>query len=385
MSNIDTPVLHTEVDDDTVTDLGEALQRRLANAGLPQNDTGAEDMQPPVATDDVEADPPSAASTDSTGEGEVAAAITTPVAPVTEPDASNTGEGAASQGAGSATDGVDVVTDASTPSTFKVNDRDYTPDDITRLQALNDWASALDPRLAQAMAAVESGQAAAIPAAEYAQFQAWKTAQGSKQQSAAQDDLLDGLDDQQLAYVRQLENLAGQQRGPDPALVQQQQQSIQAELNQRVLTFVDTAKSWGDARGLTEQQVADLTTFATDHGVFQSLAQAETEYHPVNGTVLRGPDMASVTTKALNFALASDPGLFTRVAESQARAVTQAQATALADTAVSQKKARSASLAAAPSQATVTPPMDVTKLNREELKSSMSQFISQSEGLPLHD
>lgn len=389
MSNIDSAVNHTIVDDELVQDLGEAFTRRLANTAPPAHEA-------PPADGVDEAASPAVASTDSTGSGEDAEAAPTAVEPpvTAQPDADVTGEGAASQSAGSAEgqdgDGAEDQPVTPSPSTFKVDDTEYTADDIKSLTQLRDWATGLSPDLRQALAAVEAGQAAAIPADEYRKFLAWQTAQGSRQQpSSTTDDLLDGLDDDQLRYVRELEARAAgnttTQRPADPAQVASEQQRIQQQLNERTMRYVDTAKSWGDARGLTEQQVADLTQVAVDHGVFATFAEAGTEFNPVNGQVLREADMADVTTKALNFALANDPGLYTQVLAGQQQLASRAAADSLADTAVSQKKARSASLAAAPSQASVTAPTDVTKLTPDQLKTGMSQFIAQQEGLPQHD
>lgn len=371
MSNIETvdPV------DDQIADLGEALSRRLANSGLPAG--AAEDTQ---QTPEDEGAISAPASTDSTGEGEVAGDLT---APVTQPDAGLVAsEGAASpgEGAGGDVDGAAAVT---SPSTFTVDNHDYTSAEIQSMQKLRDWGNSLTPELRSTIAALESGQAGAIPADEWHRYQAWKTTQGKQQQQ--QPDILDGLDDDQIAYVRQLEQQVTQARQPDPTLVAQHQQQLKAGTDQWVLSYVNAAKSWGDERGLTEQQVSELSDYAVSQGVFKSFAEAEREYHPVNGTVMRDADPASVTVKALNFALASDPGLYTQIAERQLTQASRAQATLQADTAVSQKKARSASLAAAPSQASVTVPTDVTKLNRDELKSGMSKFIAEMEGIPQHD
>jgi len=373
MSNIETPSTTTDEIPNPTVELGDALARRIANS-TPSND----------GSDTTQDDASSPASTDSTTEGEVAAA---PVVPI---DAPVTGsEGATSTTAtGADDDGDDTETSAvPSPSTFTVGERTYTTADVERLSALGDWATALDPNLRNAMAALEAGQAAAISLDEYQRFQAWQAAQASRTQQPPTDELLSDLDDQQRLYVENLqrENIrltAQQQNITTPPV---DRDALQRQMDAQVHAFNRASLAWADEHGLTPEQTTELTNIAIEHHMFDAFAQQERDYHPVNGTLIRDADMASVTRKALNYALATDPGLYTQVMTGAASAAQRAAADMAADQAISQKKARAASMATSASQASITPPIDVTKMTPDERRSSMSAFIAQAEGIPQHD
>lgn len=396
MSNIDTPIDHITIDDEQMGDLGGAIAKRLAEQGI----------SPAAASVPADVSTP---STDSTSDGSGDANQGAPAASQTDADiaaavsaaAATAGEGAAgTDRAGSAeVEGGGAGDDpASLPSTFRVTidgqELDLTGEQIARMHALQTWATSLKPELSQAMAAVENGNAVAIPVDQFRQYQAWmqqQQAQQQQRQQPATPDLSD-LDDAQVAYIRQLEadraflaqqaqQLAQQQQQPNPF----QQQQLQAGIDQRALVFAQTSEAWGKARGLSETQVAALADVAVQNNMFAALAEAEREYHPINGSLIRDADMASVTEKALNFALVNDPGLYTQVASAPQTATQRAAIEAQANTAVSQKKARAGSLAAAPSQAQPMVPQDVTKLRPDQLKAGMSKMISDLEGLPMHE
>lgn len=395
MSNIETAVDHHTIDETQAKEFGEALARRLA-ATSPNPGAASVINVPPGELSTEESLPPSTESTDSTELPSEDGGLPPVVTDTDAGDASASEDAASTVASPESPDAgtVDGDTDSTpvSPATFQVGDATYTSEQITRMQKLTDWATGLDPRVAQAMAAIEQGAAAAIDAQEYQQFLAWRSTRGNQQQQQQQqatNDLLDGLDDEQRAYVAQLQQQATaaqqQSNGASASQIAFEQQRLQTELDTRAVTFADTCDAWGRSHNLTEQQVAELAQVAVDNDMFRVLANAERVLHPVNGSVIHEADMASVTEKALNFALVNDPALYTQVATGTQTAATRAAVDAQADSAVSLKKARGASLAAAPSQATVTPPVDVTKLRPDELRAGMSAFIAQQEGIPQHE
>ena len=369
-----TDIDHHILDETQRDDIGEAIARRLANG------TPLAPVAQTAETDESASEPSPDVSTDSTSTSDEDAATPT-TAPVTTDDAGVVAGEGAPLSAGSADDGAGDGTGAS-PAPASPPYKQYTDAQIERMAALAAWADKLDPQLARSMAAIEHGQAAAVSREEFMRYQAWLTTQ-QHQQPNPQDELLQDLDPQQRAYVEQLarenEQLRTAQQQPPYVDVQREQQQIQAQLAADAQIFVNTAEAWRAERGLTEQEVASLIDVATNHGVFATFAEQERQYHPVNGSLLRPADMSSVTEKALNYALVQDPGLMTRVLTAQQTSAQQTAALAQADAAVSQKKARGGSLAAAPSGAQITPPVDVTKMTPTDLRAAMAADIAQRE------
>lgn len=387
MSNIETPSTVDELDQG-VADLGDALSRRLANTSLASSavsnvlDMDAVDVtslrqSTDSTTDGVDADDPKPPAPDPTDDAGTGAGVSAP------PD---TGEGAPLEGAG---DGAVTASEPppapSTPATFKIDDHEYTADEIKKMQQFTDWGRGLSPEVAAAMAAIEAGQAAVVDPAEFARYSAWRAAQSSGRidQQQREDDFLADLDPEQRAYINNLQQqneqlraaTTGQQPPVDTA-------ALRTQADQQVTEFNTASADWARARGLTPEQTEQLANFAIEHNMFNVFAEQEREYNPVNGQLLRNASMTSVTQKALNYALASDPDLATHVITDNTDRETRANADRLADSAVSRKKAIGGSMAASQSQATVTQQVDPRSLNRDEQKSAMSEFIAQQEGLP---
>lgn len=222
------------------------------------------------------------------------------------------------------------------------------------LLALGSWAQQLPPETREQFAAVESGQAVAIPRAEFEQFQAWKQTRRQSEPKDTYAELEDAdIDPAIIARLRaqdqELANLRAAQQQP---YVQQSQQL----LDNRVAQYEAGVKSWADQRGITDQNTIEhLAAIALQSGVIPQFVERNRVYNPANGQLLQDADLSTVASQAMNFALAMNPELHSEVLTHQATAMPANQPSPATSQQIEQKKARAASLSTAPSTAVPSP------------------------------
>lgn len=300
---------------------------------------------------------------------------------------------------GATTASAPVADDASqvesTPFTVTLPDgstHDITQDDALRLLGLEGWARNLPPETREAFAAIEARQAAAVPLADFEQFQAWRLTQQRTQQEAQLASALDNIDDladpETVAAVRAMQQSNAQLQADlqraNAALAGNQAQNINASVQGVRGEFEQGVAEWAAERGIEDEAILDrLFTAAVDARVIPSLVQGATLYNPATGMVARQADMGVVARRAMDFALISDPELHTSVLSGGGDARGGAPATPGTDTpgnVVALKRSRSSSLASAPSASVPNAPTNPVSMSHPDYIDGMAKFIAQSRG-----
>lgn len=271
-------------------------------------------------------------------------------------------------------------------------ERTVTFDDaqVQRAIGIATWAESLPPDVQQAIGSIETGQAVAIPRAEFDEFQAWK----NQQHRVSRDADLDSLDlDPDVAKILreqrdQIDALKTQQSTQLPGGVDPQyQQHVNAGIERDRAVMATALETYGQQRGLSAQEVEELLGAAVNAQVIPSLVEANTIVNPANGSVLVPADMARVTEEALDWALIRSPALKTRVLAAQQPTGQVRQGAQLPPTAgagqpapvidpVQARKARAGSLATAPSGAAPPiPPQTVQTMSPQQIAEAMARDI----------
>lgn len=294
-------------------------------------------------------------------------------------------------------------------ATFTVRDGDeditLTAEQMDAMLAIHKWAAGVQPEVARQFAAVEQGVAVAVPTDEYAAYQVWLQTQQQAQQpqrgqyqpqqqvAGSVPEWVQDLDPEAQAFFANLQVQNAQMQQHLAALEQQtiaaQQPQLDAQQQAVASQFDAAVQSYAQANGLTNDQAGELLDIAVRAQIIPTLAESQRVYSP-SGTMVRDADYALIARQALDFGRLQRPDLATGQAPASATGAGDAGAAPEAPTPnpnipvaptthtvdpVAMKKARSASLAAAPSAATVPPGFDPATANPQDLRNAMANFL----------
>ena len=242
---------------------------------------------------------------------------------------------------------------------------------------LHKWAESLAPEQRNAMGAVAQGQAVAVPRADWDRFQAWQHAQQTAARLPAD---LDSYDPEAAKVIReQAEKLAAYEAtlAQQPA---QPQPQYSAEHQALARQYDDAISQLQRDWRLTDDERMYLLNEARPF--VASLQMHGSRYHPVTGELWQAADPGKVMHEAFSFALTRNPELYNLVA-SRAQALpnqpttqASAQTPPLAPvTDINAKRARAASLAAAPSAAVTPSPRTVLQMTDSEVVGAMAEEL----------
>lgn len=188
----------------------------------------------------------------------------------------------------------------------------YDPAEYAKLQALNDWARALKPEVAQQFGYIESGQAVAVPTDEFAAYQAWQRTQHQQQQAQQAPEWVADLDpDARRAFDQLQQQNSELQRQAQQANSQAQQALVpqhQAELDRRAAIFDGAIHAYATQHGFTDEAAGSLMDAAVKSGVIPNLLQAHRTYSP-SGLLTQEADLSVVAQKALDYGRIQRPDL----------------------------------------------------------------------------
>jgi len=190
--------------------------------------------------------------------------------------------------------------DASTaPSSLSLNLPDGSTFELTQQHAedlvrLASWANNLPEQTRYAFAAVESGQAVAIPRTEYESYMRWKDSPAAKQSSLA--DELEDISPETAARVRELE--ARVAAIPDASAVRAQAEA-EARLQRDIEISQQTISAFQQESNLSQGDMLQLLDATLSLGIIPRLKEAQTLRAP-DGRVLREADTALVMRQAFN-------------------------------------------------------------------------------------
>lgn len=267
----------------------------------------------------------------------------------------------------------------------------FSEDDLRRLHGLQQWAHGLDPQVAAAFGAIETGQAVAVPRDQFAQFEAWRAtgapAQAGNVANRTVPEWAADLDPEAAQAFAQMQAELAVAR-QELAAVQQQavaarQPDIEAAQLEGQRIFERAQADYAAAHGFTVEQTNDLLDTAVRAGVIPSLVESKREYSP-SGVLVRDADLTIVAKQALDFARLQRPDL--APAGQPSAAVTPAPAAAptapaaTSQTNVASKKARAASLAAAPSAATQPPGFNPATATPQDRRGAIADYL-RTEGI----
>lgn len=305
----------------------------------------------------------------------------------TQPDPGATDEDAGSTaGAGAATDDATADNDAATVApasgSLTVPLRDGTTitvdvDTAKQLLDIASWSASLDDEQRTQMAQIEARRAVAVDRAEYEQFQGWKQSRERDQANKGKfDDLLADLDDDQRAYLADLQrksaeydNLRNQPSAAELA-------NAQSIARQAETQFMSGFNEWVNEHGLDTEDAAKLYDTAIRSQVIPGFVRNRTSFSPTGNPL--DADYKQVARDALSFALTLHPDLHAKVNTPTRTDFTKSSDDI--DTVVAAKKRRAVATASAPSNSVPQLPSDPRTMTHEQAVDAMTAFIRQSEG-----
>lgn len=274
------------------------------------------------------------------------------------------------------------------PATFTVQidgqDIELTREQIDGLVALNQWASNVDPVVREQFQHIEQGRMVAVPTDEFAAYRAWYAQQ--QQSRVAQRTVPEWVDDldpeARSAFERQQAEIAQLRQ----SLTQQQAAPIadqhNAETERIGNIYVQTMADYAQATGLDDDQVGGLLDLAVRSGIIPTLVESQRQYSP-SGVLVKEANFALVAKQALDFGRLQNPHLAPTNAPAPAavnpNVPTPAPALPTVDPVIA-KRARAATLSAAPSAATTIPTLDPRTLDISQQRTAIADFL-RAEGL----
>lgn len=325
----------------------------------------------------------------------IPASVPVPATPATSDEApADDRTGGADDGTG---EGASPPAPSPAPDTFRVTvdgqEVELTQQQLTQMMALTSWAQGIaqNPELAQQIAALEYGQAVAVSRDEYLRLMQANTQQPTPAAPPANRPDLTYADPEVAAYVAQLEAQraaapAPAYPGQDPAvayqqLIAQQQEALRQQQIQQASRVIDAAANdFAQQTGLTADQLDQVHEHAVRLGAFGHFAQESRVVSPT-GQLLKEPDMAEVTAKALrlaaldlNYTLQQQPTAPTPGTTAPQPPV-QVQSTQMRDDVVANKKAAAASLATSNGGAMPTPTRDPRGAQPMEMAGDIANFL----------
>lgn len=283
-----------------------------------------------------------------------------------------------------------------------------TQDQARQLVYTYQWLEAQPPAIKQQWAAIQQGQAQAIPTADLQRYQAIQ--QQNAQLLAAQQQPvappapvaptrpdLSYLDPEARAYVERMEALAAQQSRTDappavaaplPVIAQQfpQQQpppqaqfnttlDIEGEIRRREQMTQVTAAAVAKYQ-LSDAQVARLQASVANQGIIPRLMEQQAIRSPL-GDIIRHPDFGQVLDQAYESVMVTDPQL-RPIYDNHLVSTRLAQSTAISQ-GVQSKKAAAGSLASAAPAAVPSAPANPAHMNMQQTISAISQFLQENQ------
>lgn len=360
-----------ELPDDFGADLIDQLEQRAPVAN--DDDAGAELAEQigallkdpaATATDEVAATPDEGPSAAAPAEDAAAGAESETPAPE-PPDPAAASETPAAGEGGYVWQWYDTATNQTAEQRF-------TDAQVQQALQLASWANNLPEEVRYQLGMVESGQSVAIPRADFDRYQAWLNQQDRTQRDADLSNLdvepdvakvISDLRDQVTALQQ------GQQYQP-----QVNEQAINANLSATAQAYDRSISAHREAWKLTEDETNRLVRTVIDTGIARHLQGQYSQYNPVTQQLMAPADPNVVMSEALRYALYRDPALhqavLARTTPSPTGAPEQAAAPDMRDatvTDIAAKRARAASLAAAPSAAVTPSPRTVRSMSDEEI------------------
>ena len=257
-----------------------------------------------------------------------------------------------------------------------------TQDDATRLIGLDQWARSLPEATVHQFAAIESGDAVAIPRAQYDQFQVWLAGgttpatgtPGTPGTSAPStlpplDEYADDTTRALYAQVQQLQQQV-QQTAEQQVFAQAaaQQAQWQAHASARADVFQDAFNESANQFGLSDAETVAALNFAANSRLVQQVNDELTVMSPT-GQVLREADPSEVAHVTFDRAVHTLPDLRNKVIDSQVQARIDSERASISAT--NQKKNRASSLSTAPAAATSTS-RNVRDMTSQEVEAAIA-------------
>lgn len=232
--------------------------------------------------------------------------------------------------------------------------------------ALMDWAAQLTPAQRAAMGKIVDGQSELVDRAEYDRYQAWL----HQQETASRFPDLDSFDPDAARIIReqqaQLAQLQAQRPPAPPADYNPQAAQLAQGYSQAIAGL---QQAWHLTPAETDQLYAAAKPFIA------GLQMEHTEWNPITGGIIRHADPGTVMYEAFDYAIRRNPALFEAVRGRTQTPVVQPTSSAaqtLPARDVSGKRARAASMAAAPSAAVTPSPRSIKSLTDQELNEAMA-------------
>jgi hypothetical protein len=234
---------------------------------------------------------------------------------------------------------------------------DVDVDTAQKLLGLAAWAEGLQPQTREAFAAIETGAAVPVTRADYERFLAWS-------QMQEREDAGRFGDDDEDATAREVAELRAEvARMRQQPIVDQYTQTADRATN----IFIQTAESYAESRGLSEEQMGEVFQYAINAGVIGSIADSMRQYSPT-GQLVRDADYGEVARRSFDFALVNHPQFRDRALAGPPSGASAPDPTAI-------KKARAGSLASAPSAAVSTPSIDVRQMSDFDRRAAMADEL----------
>lgn len=255
------------------------------------------------------------------------------------------------------------------------NTAEITQDDATRLLGLDQWARSLPEHTVRAFAAIETGDAIAIPRAQYDQFALWQAGQANTNSNPGTPaPVLDEFaDDTTKALYQQVQQLqqavqSQQQQQVDQQAAYQVAQ-MEAYLQQRADVFENSFNEVAKNYGLDDAEAVAALNYAANSRLVQSVNNELTVINPATGAVIRDADPAQVAQVTFERAVMLVPELRQKAIDQQVQARLDAERNAI--TATNQKKNRAASLSSAPAAATSNS-RNVRDMSNQEIEAAIA-------------
>lgn len=271
---------------------------------------------------------------------------------------------------------------------------DISDEQIKQLIALDQWAQSIPPEVQNAMQAIRTGQAVVIPISEAQEFLKWRENPQPQTQETSEPKIPDFLEPEIAAYFKSLQDeiksLKAQQNVGmtppdrqtftqpqyDPRYEQQVQQNMQMIQERRNQSDI-LMQNWQAQHNLSDPEMERLIEVTADLKIIPRLIQENT-YRSPDGQVVSAPSMERVLDTALRMGAAQLPDVAAKLFSVSAPTPTPAPAPVRTqpntDT-VPLKKARSASLSAAPTSSPVASQRELKDLSPDELNALMAADI----------
>lgn len=296
------------------------------------------------------------------------------------PDPRSTGEGSGVD----APPAVEPSTDQpTTPTTYTVQ-IDGQPVVLTQTQidgllGLNAWAEKLDDSVRDQFNHIEQGRAVAVPTDEFAAYRAWRLQQDRENVAGrGVPAWVDELDPEaRAAFERQQTEIAQLRQQVTQTQAEPLAAQHNAETERIGNIYVQAMADYSTSTGLDDAQVGGLLDLAVRAGIIPTLVESQRQYSP-SGVLVKDADFALVAKQAMDFGRLQNPHLTpsapTIPAPTPAAAPATAPVAPHVDPVVA-KRARAATLSAAPSAATPLSEIDPRTRTIPQQTAAIAEFL----------